>query len=61
MPTTYSAGTFVSYICQECTSGGTQTSTIARNTPHPSFTNSQGDEVIQKQMVVIGGPNGLNS
>jgi hypothetical protein len=62
MSTTYSAGTFTSYICQECVnSGGTITSTANTKTPHPSYTNSNGDEVIQLQMVAIGGPTGLNS
>ena len=59
--TTYSAGTFVSYLCRECSSGGTISSSIATNTPHPSYTNSNGDEVIQLQMVTLGGPTGLNN
>ena len=61
MATTYSAGTFVSYICQECPSGGNLVSTPALNTPHPSYTNNVGDVVVQLQMVTLGGPNGLNS
>jgi hypothetical protein len=61
MATTYSAGTFTSYICQECSSGGTINSTRALNTPHPSYTNEVGDVVVQLQMVTLGGPNGLNS
>jgi hypothetical protein len=61
MATTYSAGTFTSYICQECVTGGNIVSTKALNTPHPSYTNAVGDVVVQLQMVTLGGPNGLNS
>lgn len=61
MSTTYSAGTFTSYICQECTTNGNTVSTKALNTPHPSYTNGAGDVVVQLQMVTLGGPNGLNS
>lgn len=62
MATTYSAGTFVSYVCTVCTdSGGTTTATKELGTPHPSYTNNSGDVVVQLQMVTLGGPNGLNS
>lgn len=61
MPTTYSAGTIVSNVCVECTSGGNTTVSGATNTPHPYYTNGSGDVVIQTQMVTIGGPYGLNS
>lgn len=61
MATTYSAGTFVSYICLECTSGSTTTTSKALNTPHPYYTNNEGDVVVQLQMVTLGGPDGLNS
>jgi hypothetical protein len=57
MPTTLTAGTFTSKICFEC--DGTA---IAKDeTPHPVYTDGYLNEVIQTQMVVIGGPNGLNS
>lgn len=29
--------------------------------PHPVWTNGSGDSVIQMNMVVLGGPNGLNA
>jgi len=57
MPTTISAGTFTSKICFECEG----TATASDQTPHPVYTDGQGNEIIQLQMVAIGGPNGLNS
>jgi hypothetical protein len=58
-----SAGTFVSEICIVCTDPDTNitTATYATDTPHPVYTNGMGDEVIQTQMVTIGGMFGLNS
>jgi hypothetical protein len=58
-----SAGTFVSEICVVCTDPNTNitTSTYASNTPHPVYTNEMGKEVIQTQMVTIGGMFGLNN
>jgi hypothetical protein len=57
MPTTISAGTFTSKICFECDGNA-----IAKDdTPHPVYTDGQGNDIIQLQAVVIGGPNGLNS
>ena len=57
MSTTLSAGTFTSKICFEC--GGT--ATAKNDTPHPVYTDGKGNEIIQLQMVALGGPNGLNS
>jgi hypothetical protein len=60
--TTISAGTFTSYICQECFDGsGNIISTANKNTPHPVYTDAFNNDVYQLQMVVIGGPNGLNA
>jgi len=62
MATTISAGTFTSLICRECPDGsGGTTATAEKNTPHPTWTNSNGDAVVQLQMVTLGGQNGLNS
>ena len=60
MPTEYSAGTFDYKVCDICTDGGTTTA-IEIEAPHPSYTNNEGDVVVQLQMVTLGGPNGLNS
>ena len=52
----------ITYICQECPDvNGNLHSAIAVNTPHPVWTNGRGKAVIQLDMVVIGGENGLNS
>lgn len=57
-----SAGTFVSYICSVCTDeNGVATATQVLDTPHPTYTDGQGNEIVQTQMVEIGGLNGLNS
>lgn len=60
-PQTFSAGTYVSYICAECIIDGNIVSSPLLDTPHPYYTNAQGDVVIQTQMITLGGPNGLNS
>ena len=57
MPTTISAGTFTSKICFDCDG----VATAKDNTPHPVYTDGMGNEIIQLQMVAIGGPNGLNN
>jgi hypothetical protein len=51
-----SAGT-ESIICQAIC----DQSVISINPPHPVWTNGYGKEVVQLNMVVLGGPNGLNS
>lgn len=59
---TYSAGTFVSYVCTVCQlPDGTWVANQLLNTPHPVYTNEHGAGVVQTQMVVIGGVNGLNN
>lgn len=51
-----------SFICRECPDeNGVLHSAIAVDTPHPVWTNGRGKAVIQLDMVVIGGENGLNS
>lgn len=42
--------------CVEC-SGGTYTVIV----PHPTYTNNQGQAVVQLNAVTLGGPNGLNN
>lgn len=61
MATTISAGTFTSKICFECPDGSGGTIVTEKEAPHPVYTNGQGDAVVQLDMVVIGGPKGLNS
>jgi hypothetical protein len=58
---TYSAGTYSVSICKTCpTSGGTYTVTSVQ-APNPIYSNGGNDEVIQIQMVQLGGFNGLNN
>lgn len=45
-------------ICCPCTTG--ETITIV-SPPHPEWTNTQGQAVVQLNAVTLGGPNGLNS
>jgi hypothetical protein len=55
---TLSANTEV-IICSYCPeSGGTLNSIVP---PHPIWTNSNGDAVIQLNAITLGGPNGLNN
>lgn len=71
MATTYSAGTYSAKICVVCHASGdtfeeifvgSLQDTIREVEPeHPSYTNGAGDEVIQIQMVTLGGYNGLNN
>lgn len=57
---TVTAGTeyTVCVICCPCDSGSTVTSVAV---PHPVWTSTDGKAVVQSNMVVLGGPNGLNS
>jgi hypothetical protein len=57
---TYSAGTesTICVICCPCTNGATITSVIP---PHPTWTNTQGDVIVQLNAITLGGPNGLNN
>jgi len=49
-------------ICEICCDCGSTGSTINLLTPpHPVYTDGYGTPVTQLNMVVIGGPNGLNS
>lgn len=48
------------FLCQEiCVSGGT--TTISITPPHPVWTDGYGTAVTQLNMIVLGGPNGLNN
>jgi hypothetical protein len=48
------------FLCQEiCTSGGT--TTVSITPPHPVWTDGYGTPVTQLNMIVLGGPNGLNN
>lgn len=58
---TISAGTFNSEICFVCPDGSGGEIATAVDAPHPVYTDGKGNEIIQLDMVVIGGPNGLNS
>jgi hypothetical protein len=57
---TVTAGTeyTVCVICCPCDSGSTVTSVAV---PHPVWTSTDGKAVVQSNMVVLGGPNGLNN
>jgi hypothetical protein len=56
----FSAGTesTVCVVCCPCTTGETISSVSA---PHPTWTNGQGQAVIQLNAITLGGPNGLNN
>jgi hypothetical protein len=57
-----SAGTFVSYICVVCQlPDGSWEAVQAQDTPHPVYTNGLGKDIVQTQMVTIGGIDGLNN
>ena len=47
-------------ICQEVCSGGT-TNVVKIIPPNPVYSDLTGGTVTQLNMVVLGGPNGLNS
>ena len=57
---TVTAGTeyTVCVICCPCDTSATVTSVPV---PHPVWTSTDGKAVVQSNMVVLGGPNGLNS
>jgi hypothetical protein len=56
-----SAGTEV-FICEICCDCGATGSTITQVTPpHPVWTDGYGTAVTQLNMIVLGGPNGLNN
>ena len=56
----FSAGTesTICVVCCPCTTGETITSVSA---PHPTWTNGQGQVVVQLNAITLGGPNGLNN
>jgi len=58
-PRSANTETFVCEICCECGATG---STITQVTPpHPVWTDGYGTAVTQLNMIVLGGPNGLNN
>ena len=56
----FSSGTesTICVVCCPCTTGETISSVSA---PHPTWTNGQGQAVIQLNAITLGGPNGLNN
>lgn len=48
-------------ICQEVCDGAGGTMVVEVIPPNPVWTNNKGQSVKQLNMVVIGGPNGLNA
>jgi len=58
VPRSANTEVFICEICCPCTTGATINSVVP---PHPVWTDSQGTAVIQLNMVVLGGENGLNS
>jgi hypothetical protein len=56
----FSAGTesTICVVCCPCTTGETITSVSA---PHPTWTNGQGQAIVQLNAITLGGPNGLNN
>lgn len=61
MPTTISAGTFTSKICTVCPDGSGGETAIFADAPHPTYTDGKGNDIVQLDMVALGGPNGLNN
>ena len=55
----FSAGT-ESESCQICWDGSGYTATVV-SAPHPTWTNGQGQAVVQLNAITLGGPNGLNN
>jgi hypothetical protein len=57
--TTISAGTLSTICVQICTTGATGSTVVSVNPPHPTWSSQDGGDVVQLNMVLIGG-NGLN-
>jgi hypothetical protein len=55
----FSAGT-ESTACNICWDGSGYTASVV-SVPHPTWTNGQGQAVIQLNAITLGGPNGLNN
>lgn len=56
-----SAGT-INTICEQiCSTGATGSAVVSVRPPNPTYSDLTGGTVVQLGMVVIGGPNGLNS
>jgi hypothetical protein len=48
-------------ICQVCIDSSGNTTAIFIDAPHPTWTDGRGRSVIQLNMIVLGGQNGLNN
>jgi hypothetical protein len=57
--TTISAGTLSTVCVEICTTGGTGSTVVSVNPSHPTWSSQDGGDVVQLNMVLIGG-NGLN-
>ena len=55
----FSAGT-ESTVCVSCFDGSGYTVSVV-TAPHPTWTNGQGQAVVQLDAITLGGPNGLNN
>jgi hypothetical protein len=56
----FSAGTETN-VCNVCWDGSGYTVSVVSNIPHPTWTNAQGQAVVQLNAITLGGPNGLNN
>jgi len=56
----FSAGTETN-VCNVCWDGTGYTVSVVSNIPHPTWTNAQGQAVVQLNAITLGGPNGLNN
>jgi hypothetical protein len=58
--TTISAGTLSTICVQLCTTGGTGSTVVSVNPPHPTWSSQDGGDVVELKMVLLGG-NGVNN
>ena len=56
----FSAGTETN-VCNICWDGSGYTVSVVSNIPHPTWTNAQGQAVVQLNAITLGGMNGLNA
>ena len=59
--TTTSANTKTTVCVQICTTGGTGSTVVSVEPQHPTWSTQDGGDVVQLNMVTLGGPNGLNN
>jgi hypothetical protein len=48
-------------FCEQICDGSGGTTVVEVTPPHPTYSDLTGGTVVQLNMVVLGGPNGLNS